>query len=186
MATAWHVESTPRRADIRFIRFILIILVNLLLVVPAQAHEGPPYPIIVDQPSGPYVITVWADPDVGTGTFYVTLEAADGGELPEELAVEIAVQPSTGRLAEASHRAEREPIRGRVQYMAEVPFDAQEMWRVRVTVEGSPGRGEAATEVEVTPPGLGSYDLIFYLLPFVAIGFLWARAAFRRRRVPQG
>ena len=168
--------------NIRLIPFILFILVNL--TVTARAHEGPPYPIIVDQPSGPYVITVWADPDVGVGTFYVTLEAAGGGELPEELVVEIVVQPSTGRLPEATTRAEREPIRGRVQYMAEVPFDAQEMWKVRVTVDGPPGRGEAATEVEVTPPGLGAFDLVFYLLPFLAIGFLWVRAVLRRRQHP--
>ena len=88
-----------------YIPFILFILVNL--TVTAHAHEGPPYPIIVDQPSGPYVITVWADPDVGVGTFYVTLEAAGGGELPEELVVEIVVPCPTLRAFSQSGEKDR-------------------------------------------------------------------------------
>ena len=31
----------------------------------ALAHEGPPYPIIVNKSAGPCVLSVWADPDVG-------------------------------------------------------------------------------------------------------------------------
>ena len=35
-----------------------------------RAHEGPPYPILVDKTLGPCVVSVWSDPDVGTGTFF--------------------------------------------------------------------------------------------------------------------
>jgi hypothetical protein len=145
------------------------------------AHEGPPYPIVVDQPAGPFVVSVWADPDVGTGTFFVMIDPPPGGAVPEDTSVEVAVQPTSGRLAEASHSASRQPIRDRAQYMAEVPFDAQEMWRVRVVLKSAAGGGEVATEVEVTPPGLGRFDLVLYLFPFVAIGALWIRAVFRKR-----
>jgi hypothetical protein len=69
-----------------------------------------------------------------------------------------------------------------VQYRAEVPFDAQERWRVRVLLQTARGSGEAVTEVEVTPPGLGPFDLVLYLFPFIAVAFLWFRAALRRRR----
>ncbi|HEX2163472.1 MAG TPA: hypothetical protein VHM02_05945, partial [Thermoanaerobaculia bacterium] len=43
----------------------------VLAALPAAAHEGPPYPIVVDRPAGPVLLSVWADPDVGTGTFHV-------------------------------------------------------------------------------------------------------------------
>jgi hypothetical protein len=149
----------------------------------ASAHEGPPYPIVVDQPAGPVVVSVWADPDVGTGTFFVMLDPPPGGTVPDDVAVEIAVQPITGRLEEARHGARRqEEIRNRVQFAAEVPFDREERWRVRVLVASGAGAGEAATEVEVTPPGLGQWDLLLYLFPFAAVALLWARAVLARRK----
>jgi hypothetical protein len=148
---------------------------------PARAHEGPPYPIIVDKTVGPVVMSVWADPDVGIGTFFIILEPPQGGAIPDDIKVEIAVQPVTGRLPEARHPAAREPLRGRVQFKAEIPFDAEEMWRVRVLLQTPQGDGEATTDVEVTPPGYGRWDLLIYLFPFLLIGLLWLRAFFRRR-----
>jgi len=147
----------------------------------ASAHEGPPYPILVDKSLGPSSASVWADPDVGTGTFFVILEPPPGGALPEDIKVEIAVRPADGRLAEAVHAASREDVRGRVQYKAEVPFDAEGPWRVRVMLQSAGGGGEIATDVEVTPPGLGRWDLLVYLLPFAAVGVLWLRAVVGRR-----
>jgi hypothetical protein len=161
----------------------LLMTVVLMLVspAPAVAHEGPPYSILVDKSLGPSVASVWADPDVGTGTFFVILEPTAGGTLPEDIQVDIAVRPVGGRLAEAVHAAGREDVRSRVQYKAEVPFDAQGSWHVRVILHSSRGDGEIATDVEVTPPGLGRWDLLVYLLPFVAVGVLWLRAVVGRR-----
>jgi hypothetical protein len=161
----------------------LLTTVVLMLVCFARAgaHEGPPYPILVDKSLGPSVASVWADPDVGTGTFFVILEPPPGGTLPEDIKVEVVVRPADGRLAEAVHAAEREDVRGRVQYKAEVPFDAEGAWRVRVRLQSPRGDGEIATDVEVTPPGLGRWDLLLYLLPFAAVGVLWLRAVVARR-----
>ncbi len=161
-----------------------ILLAFMLLLVcheRAGAHEGPPYPILVDKSLGPTSASVWTDPDVGTGTFFIILEPTPGGTLPEEIEVAVAVRPVGDRLAEAVHAAEREDTRGRVQYRAEVPFDAEGPWHVRVTLRSSRGGGELATEVEVTPPGLGRWDLLLYLLPFAAVGALWLRAVVGRR-----
>jgi hypothetical protein len=152
---------------------------------PVAAHEGPPYAIFVDRAAGPYVLSLWADPDVGIGTFYVMLDAPVGATWPEETRVAVVVQPESGRLPEARHPARRQPSRQRVQYLAEVPFDAEERWRVRLLLEGPRGRGEVATAVDVTPPGLGPFDLILYLAPFVAVGFLWLRAVLVRRLQPR-
>jgi hypothetical protein len=164
-------------------RFALTVVVVLLALVPraASAHQGPPYAVVVDRQMGPYVVSVWADPDVGTGTFFVTFDVPEGVAIPADLAVNVAVQPVSGRLAEAVHAAVRDDLRDQVQFKAEVPFDAQEMWHVRVIVTSSAGGGEASTDVEVTPPGLGRWDLLLYTFPFLAVGVLWLRAVVRKR-----
>ena len=161
----------------------LLLATGLLLACPvlAFAHEGPPYPIIVDKTVGPCVLSVWSDPDVGTGTFIFILEPIPGGKLPDDVRVEVGVRPVSGRLPEAVYAATREDQSGRVQYKALVPFDAQELWRVRVSLRSSQGGGEATTDVEVTPPGYGRWDLLIYLLPFVAVGALWLRAIIKGR-----
>jgi hypothetical protein len=120
--------------------------------------------------------SVWADPDVGVGTFFIILEPPQGGTLPEAVTIEIGVRPISGRLAETRHKAEREGLRGRTQFKAEIPFDAQERWLTRIFLKSSKGDGEATVEVEVTPPGYGRWDLLLYLFPFLAVGLLWLKA----------
>jgi hypothetical protein len=149
---------------------------------PCMAHEGPPYPILVDERAGPYATSVWADPDVGTGTFYIILDATPGAVLPEIKSVKVRIRPVSGRLPETCHPASRQRIQNRVQYYVEVPFDSQEMWRVSIVVEGYRGGGEVVTEVEATPPGLGRWDLAIYLFPFVLIALIWMHGALRGRR----
>ncbi len=160
-----------------------LLTVGLLLAVsaPAFAHEGPPYPIIVDKTLGPCVLSVWSDPDVGTGTFFFILEPTPGGQIPDDVRVDVSVRPTSGRLPEAVYAAEREDQGGRVQFKALVPFDAEELWRVRVSLRSAQGGGEATTVVEVTPPGYGRWDMLIYLLPFAAVGALWLRAVVKGR-----
>jgi hypothetical protein len=118
------------------------------------------------------------------GTFYVTVEPPAGRRLPADLAVTVTAQPVSGRVPEASYPARRQPGQRPPQFLAEIPFDREERVRVRVLVRSSAGSGEAAVEVDITPPGLGPYDLLLYLFPFVALGVLWALAALRRRGPP--
>ncbi len=155
----------------------------LLLLIPVQvyAHDGPPFALLVDQKAGPCVISVWTDPDVGTGTFFVIVNALPGGAIPADLKVQVAVQPNSGRLSEVAYPGEREDLRGQVQYKALVKFDAQETWRVRVHLESGQGSGEVMATVEATPPGLGRWDLLIYLAPFLVIGLLWAVVVVRKR-----
>jgi hypothetical protein len=148
-----------------------IVALLVLLAVPARAHEGPPYPVIVDRAVGPYRLSVWADPDVGTGTFFVTL-APDA-----EARVSLQTWPSTRRLAPARYDGVRQ--RDRV-YRIDVPFDREERWGVRVVVEGA---GEVEFEVAVTPPGYGRWDLLVYFTPFLMLGGLWVAVAVKRRRL---
>jgi hypothetical protein len=149
---------------------------------PAAAHNGPPYPIIVDLRVGPCMISVWTHPDVGIGTFWVIVKPPQGATVPKDLKVEIGVQPISGRLPEKRYGGQIEESRDSLQYNYQIPFDAQERWRVHVFLTSSQGNGQAVAAVEVTPPGLGRWDLLLYAAPFAAVGFLWFRALMRKRK----
>jgi hypothetical protein len=160
----------------------LLLGLSLLLPTAASAHNGPPFPIIENKKVGPCIVALWTHPDVGTGAFYVFVEPVPGGAVPNDLKIEIGVQPLTGRLPEVLYAAERVKSRGPQQYNAQAAFDRQELWRVRLVVQSSRGGGEPTTQVEVTPPGFGRWDLLFYLLPFLLVAMLWFRGISRVRR----
>jgi hypothetical protein len=61
-------------------------------------------------------------------------------------------------------------------------FDRDEFYRVRLVLRSAQGMEEALSRVEATPPGYGRWDLLLYLLPFLAVAFLWFRGMSRRRR----
>jgi hypothetical protein len=153
----------------------------LLWSTSVHAHEGPPFPILVDQKAGPYVASVWTDPDVGTGTFFVVLEP----NLPGTR-VRIGLQPVTGRLPEAFYPAEAQSMPDSVRHFTSAPLDKEEMWRVRVFLEGPRGGGELSAEVEATPDGtLGPWASLIYVVPFLGVGLLWLKAAMRRRSISE-
>jgi len=160
----------------------LLFVVLFVFVGGASAHEGPPFPLFVDQKVDRYVVSVWTDPDVGTALFFVIVNGQDAAGLPPDLRVQIGVQPLSGRLAEVFYTADRENLQQQVQYKAQVHFDAEELWRVRVRLESAQGNAETVATVEATPPGYGRWDLLVYLLPFVAVGTLWAIALIRKVR----
>ncbi len=154
----------------------------LALALPAAAHNGPPFPIITDQRVGPCIVSLWVHPDIGVPSpFFVMVDPPKGGTVPTDLRVQIGIQPVSGRLAEVVYPAWREKLKGQVEFKTEVHFDADEMWRVRLMLESSQGPGEALAQVEATPVGLGRWDLLLYLLPFLAIGFIWFRVITKRR-----
>ena len=161
-------------------KYALPVVFVFLLITPTRAHEGPPYPLFVDRQVDPYVVSVWTDPDVGDALFFVILNAP--AQLPPDLRVRIGVQPVSGRLPEAFYPAERENLQGQVQYRAQVHFDAEELWQVRVRLDSGQGSAQTVATVEATPPGYGRWDLLVYLMPFLAIGVLWAIAMVRRLR----
>lgn len=174
-----------RRWPSRLLGLCLLVLGWLAAAGPAGAHQGPPFPILMDVPAGPYIASVWTDPDVGKGLFFVVLEPPAGKSLPERTRVRIGLRPATGRLPEAVYTAEAQSAGQGTRYFTEVSFDRQEMWKVRVLLDGPAGGGELAAEVEATPDGtIGPIALVIYPLPFLAVGFLWLKAALRRRARP--
>jgi hypothetical protein len=164
----------------RGLRHLLSLILIFLFVRTVNAHEGPPFPLFVDQKVDPYVVSVWTDPDVGEALFFVIV--GPEAQIPADLRVQVGVQPVSGRLPEAVYNGERENVQGRVQYRALVNFDAEELWRVRVRLESAQGNVETLATVEATPPGYGRWDLLVYLLPFLGVGVLWAIAMVRKLR----
>ena len=155
--------------------------VVLWLLVPAQAHNGPPFPIIENQKIGPCIVSLWTHPDIGTGTFFVLVDALPGTKIPDDLKIGIGVQPESGRLPEVVYAATREDTRGQLEYKALAEFDRDEFWRIRLVLQSSQGTSEMLSRVEATPPGFGRWDLLLYLLPFLAVAFLWFRGMTRTR-----
>ena len=150
-------------------------LLFLLLPATLYAHAGPPFPIVVDRPVGPWKVSVWTDPDIGTGVVFVIPE---GPSQPR--AVRVSAQPVDGGLPEAVYETERQGRPEDVRYFTKVKFAHGGKWRLRATLEGG---GFAEAEVEATPDGvLGPWELGLYLMPFLAVGFLWGKAVLRRRK----
>ncbi|MBI5595097.1 MAG: hypothetical protein HY928_03305 [Elusimicrobia bacterium] len=151
----------------------------VFFAVAAAAHDGPPFPVAVDARSGPYTMSVWADPDTGTGTFVLLAEG------PEASEAELFVAPASGRLPEARWPALREPSRRGLRFVARPEFDAEEVWSFRALIRGPAGTGSVSGTVDVTPPDLGRAGMWLYLLPFLAVGALWAKALYSRRARPE-
>jgi hypothetical protein len=172
-------QSPPRTLWCRLGSLALLLLIASS---PLGAHNGPPFPILSDKRVGPVVVSLWTHPDVGTGLFYVIVDPPPGGAIPPDLKIEIGVRPVTGRLAEATYPTQLENLHGQVQYRTEAQFDQQELWHVRLIVNSSQGDGEASADVEVTPPGLGRWDLLLFSLPFLGVGFLWFQVILRKRK----
>lgn len=158
------------------------IAIVLVVPLPAGAHNGPPFPIIENRKMNGYVVSLWTHPDVGTGTFFVLMEPAPGGKVPADVKVQIGIQPESGRLAEVVYPTVRGDNRSQIEFDGSVQFDRDEFYRVRLVLDSSTGSEELLSRVEATPPGYGKWDLLLYLLPFLAVGFLWFRGMTRRRR----
>jgi hypothetical protein len=166
--------------SLRHVSLLLTLLVVLIFVNTTRAHEGPPYPLFVDREVGSYTVSVWTDPDVGEALFFVILNEPNRIGRRPDIRVQIGVQPVSGRLPEAFYTAEPEDVNDRLQYRAQVHLDAEELWRVRVRLQGVSGNAETTENVAATPPGYGRWDLLIYLVPFLAVGIVWGIAMVRR------
>jgi hypothetical protein len=156
--------------------------------VTARAHDGPPFPILSDHAAGPYVISIWTDPDTtddgsAGGQFWVRLHAAEkGASIPAGTRVVVGLKPA-GQAAEELTAAAA-PVRGDVtNQFAALLMDHEGRFAVRVAIDGPLGAAAANAEVDATydvrPP---RSMLALYLAPFLLVGLLWGRLLWRRRR----
>ncbi len=170
------------RMSCKYLLSLILTITLLCICSSADAHNGPAYPIVMDQIVPPYQISVWTDPDVGTGTFYIVLAPQPNAAFQAPDRVEIAVQPVDKRLKEVTYQAKHQDVYNSTQYFVAVPFDKQGKWRVRVLLHSSQGNSEIVKEVEATPDDLGRLGILLYLFPFVAVGVLWFKGTMRERR----
>lgn len=163
--------------------WLILLLVAGLLLWPrvTSAHVGAPYPVLVDHPVGPYVVSVLTDPDVGIGTFILQGTLGPEQPLPADIRVIFSAWPEDGHSDEVAGRAELELMSTGERLVARVPFDSEGPWFVRLTMEGEAGEGEVVFSVQVTPPYPSFFTTLACLLPFVALGGLWLFGALRRR-----
>jgi hypothetical protein len=156
-----------------------------------RAHSGPPFPIVTDAKHGPYMISIWTDPDAtndGTsgGQFWIVITPSDKGvTLPADTRATVTVRPSAP--PSPSHTsvqsARTEPVRGDVtNQFGAVLMDHEGAYAVHVDVTGAMGSATMDAMVDTTydlrPP---PYMLIWDLLPFLGAGALWTRLLLRRR-----
>ena len=162
-------------------------VLTALTVAGVAAHDGPPFPIVSDQVSGPYRLSIWTDPDAtddGTtgGQFWVTIErAADGAPPPAGTVARVSIRALDRPGSELT--APAEPVRGDLtNQFAALLMDHEGRFAVRVSVAGPLGPAAVDAEVDATydlrpPAGL----LVLYLMPFLLAGLLWGRLLLRRR-----
>jgi hypothetical protein len=149
----------------------------------ADAHAGPPFAIVSNRATGPYIVSVWTDPDStedgsAGGRFWVTTNA----RLPADTHIHVSIRPldRPGR----TETARAEPVAGDPSNrLAALVMDHEGRFYVRVSIEGPLGPASVEAEVQATyderpPPAM----IAIYLLPFGLVGFLWVKLLLRRRR----
>ena len=149
-------------------------------------HHGVPSRVVADQPVGPYVASVWIEPEVGDGTIYVILGAADGASFTPPSSVRVAAAPTSGRSGEMVEEAHLESARpgADARYMTHLMFDRADQWRVRVMVNGAAGGGELVTSVEsITNAAMGLFGVSLASTPFLLVAFVYWRSWISRRRM---
>lgn len=164
-------------------RFLNAVLAFLVAMPVAVAHDGPPYPIFVDEPVGEWTVSVWTDPDVGTGTFYYYLEAPAGRSV-SELRVHASAAPQDGTSAEVEGVAVMAEAGEAFQQIGTLEFDHRGLWQLRIWFELE-GQDESIAELDytldVTPPGLGAVDILWFAFPFLVLGGFWVRVLLAQR-----
>ncbi|HET9272608.1 MAG TPA: hypothetical protein VFO31_30730 [Vicinamibacterales bacterium] len=157
--------------------------------VPAAAHSGPPYAVVTHQIAGPYRLSLWTDPDATDdrtpgGQFWVVIEPGRDGAVPPATRARVAIRPLDGRADAPFVEATAVPVDGDVtrQY-AGLVMDHEGPFAVRVIVDGPWGGGAVGARVQATYDLRPPLPLLgIYMLPFLAVGFLWTARLLRRRR----
>lgn len=156
-----------------------------LCALPATAHEGPPYPILVDEPVAGLTLSIWADPDVGEGTFFYYVDGPLEGLEIEAVARPLSAPPRNTTGADWSRIEVREtsspaPAGAPYQQVGELPFAYRGAWRTDFIVRRPDGEGRLSYDLDVTPPGLGPLYLLWYAVPFATAAAIWLRVLVAR------
>lgn len=164
---------------------LLAALWGTTLVLPpvAQAHLGPPFPVITDQPVPGYKVTVLTNPDTTQAVAYVVLERTKGAPGPAIAAVDLWIQPLDRHTARSSYQGAREFSRDTERFYVQPNFDAVGEWYLGANLHFANGvTYRFVTNVDATPPGIGRFGVLLFALPMLAFGTLFVLVVSRRKR----
>ncbi len=151
------------------------------------AHSGPPFPILSDRAAGPYVVSIWTDPDATDdrspgGKFWIMLAPAGAGSIvPPGTRVDVVIRPRDRQDGQQIGHAE--PVNGdRSRQFVALVMDHEGPFDVRVAIDGPLGAAGVEAAADAT------YDLrprpiliALFVLPFVLAGFVWGKLLVKRR-----
>jgi hypothetical protein len=152
-----------------------------------SAHSGPPFPVLSNRRSGAYDISIWTDPDATddrtpAGKFWIVLATGTGDQPPAGTRARVAIR-ALDRQGDV-HEGPTEPVDGVIgrQFVA-LLMDHEGPFAVTVTVDGPLGRTEVESRVDATYDLRPSrFELLVFMIPFVAVGGLWMIVLRRRRQ----
>ncbi len=148
-----HQSILSSSASLRVISAFLCVPLLFLTALIARAH-GVGTPQLLNAPSGPYLLSVWTDPDPlradETHVVVAVLEPATREPIVTDVEVVVRLEPLTGDGAPVSVTADTDET-NRLFYAAEFNDRvAPGRWRVGVAVTGERGAGDEVTfEVDI-------------------------------------
>lgn len=161
-----------------------LILVSLVPLQPAAAHFGEPYTVIYDQKVGDFTLSMKADPDVGTGTFYSDIELpssmADG-----EVTIAIQAVADANSTGPSNSSATGQSTGHKASIEQTIEFDQEGYWTLDVTVTAGNQTGQHQFKVLVTPPFPPWITTLICLAPFLMVGAIWTLTMRRNAMLKQ-
>lgn len=158
----------PRRVSL--MRSALVLLLFLLLVslaAPAEGHGGG-RPMLVNEPAGPYLLSVWLAPDpLRVGTIHVTVAVSEPNEdgsagepvLGAAVRILFTAEDQTG-VVPIGALATHQNAANRLFYEADLEVSAPGNWRAEVIVDGPAGRGQSAFSALVLSPASTNWVVV--------------------------
>jgi hypothetical protein len=147
---------------IHLIRPALVILSLLLFIPlprPAEGHGGGA-PKLVNEPAGPYLLSVWLAPDpLRVGTVHATVAVSEPNEdgsagepvLGAAVRILLTAEDQLG-VAPIGALATHQNAANRLFYEADLQVSEPGNWQVEVIVDGPAGSGQSAFSTLVLPP----------------------------------
>ncbi|MCB8918791.1 MAG: hypothetical protein H6666_12820 [Ardenticatenaceae bacterium] len=172
---------------------ICLLLAAWLLAAPppAGAHGGGK-PQLVNSPAGPYLVSVWTNPDplrVGTVHFTVAVSeppppGAENGEIVLNAAVRVALTPQNQppEVRPVGGLATHQGATNKLFYETDLEVPVEGAWQVAVLIDGPVGAGEAAFEIEVRPAGGSSWPILGGVAVVLVVAALLIQVSQKRAR----
>lgn len=160
----------PRRRSL----LALLMIVALLAQRDASAHEGQPILVLDQQQTGPYTLTVFADPDLATGFLIMSIFVRpDPAARPQDppVGTEVLISASPEALF-SSEQLDVKAVQERgipSTFRADLPFSSEGSWAVDVRISGAPGAGETSFTVIVGSESIWSARLLFPVIAIVGL-----------------